>query len=110
MAAAGVNWVVSQTFDEGPDALLAAVQLCVERGNDVNATNSMGLRAIHGAANRGSNEIIQFLASRDARLDVADAKGRTPLTWAKGVFLATHPPVAKPETIALLQRLQGGAT
>jgi ankyrin repeat protein len=110
MAAAGVNWVVAQTFDEGPEALLAAVKLCVERGNDVNAANSMGLRAVHGAANRGSNDIIQFLASKGARLDVADAQGRTPLTWAKGVFLATHPPEAKPDTIALLQRLQGGST
>jgi hypothetical protein len=32
MAAAGVNWVVDQTADEGPKALLEAVQLCVELG------------------------------------------------------------------------------
>jgi ankyrin repeat protein len=103
MAAAGVNWTVSQTWDEGPQALLAAVKLCVERGNDVNAVNSMGLQAVHGAANRGSNEIIRFLADRGARLDAPDVQGRTPLVWAKGVFLATHPPEAKPETIALLE-------
>ena len=108
MAAAGVNWVVSQTFDEGPEALLAAVKLCLEQGNDVNAANSMGLRAIHGAANRGSNDIIRLLAAHGARLDVADAQGRTPLTWAKGVFLATHPPVEKPETIALIEQLRRG--
>ena len=28
MAAAGVNWVVAQTYDEGPKALLEAVKLC----------------------------------------------------------------------------------
>src|SRR5690606_15613137 len=78
MAAAGVNWVVNQTFDEGPDALLEAVKMCVELGSDVNAVNSMGLRAIHGAANRGSNAIIEFLAANGARLDVADNVGRTP--------------------------------
>src|SRR5690606_27320265 len=61
-AAAGVNWVVNQTFDEGPAALLAAVELCYELGNDVNAVNSMGIAAIHGAANRGSNDIVRFLA------------------------------------------------
>jgi ankyrin repeat protein len=105
MAAAGVNWVVNQTFDEGPDALLAAVKLCHELGNDVNAVNSMGLRAIHGAANRGSDAIIEYLAANGARIDVADVEGRTPLVWAEGVFLATHPPQRKPATIALLERL-----
>jgi ankyrin repeat protein len=105
MAAAGVNWVVNQTFDEGPAALLAAVELCAELGLDIEAVNSMGLRAIHGAANRGSNDIIELLAARGARLDVPDALGRTPLVWAEGVFLATHPPQRKPETIALLERL-----
>lgn len=105
MAAAGVNWTVAQTFDEGPEALLEAVKICWEQGNDVNAVNSMGLQAVHAAANRGSNDIIQFLVEKGARLDRADAQGRTPLTWARGVFLATHPPEAKPATIALIEKL-----
>jgi len=105
MAAAGVNWVVGQTYSESPVRWLEAVQLCVEIGGDVNAVNSMGLAAIHGAANRGSDDIIEFLARHGARLDVADKEGRTPLTWAEGVFLATNSPVAKPATIALLKRL-----
>jgi ankyrin repeat protein len=102
MAAAGINWVVNQTFDEGPDALLAAVKLAHALGNDVNAVNSMGLRAIHGAANRGSDAVIEYLVANDAALDAADREGRTPMDWAKGVFLATHPPVRKPQTIAAL--------
>jgi ankyrin repeat protein len=106
MVAAGVNWAVAETFDEGPAALLEAVKLAHELGNDVNAQNSMGIAAIHGAANRGANEVIEYLAANGARLDVRDREGRTPLDWAEGVFLATHPPVRKPETIALLQRLQ----
>ena len=105
MAAAGVNWVVDQTADEGTKALLEAVQLCVELGLDVNAINSMGLTAAHGAANRGSDDILRFLASKGARLDVKDKEGRTPTTWAEGVFLATNSPVAKPSTIALIGRL-----
>jgi len=105
MAAAGVNWVFNQTFDEGAAALLAAVDLCYRLGQDVNATNSMGLAAIHGAANRGSNDIIEYLAARGAKLDVPDRHGRTPLVWAEGVFLATHPPQRKPDTISLLERL-----
>ena len=107
MVAAGVNWAVGETFDEGPAALLEAVKLAHELGNDVNAVNSMGIGAIHGAANRGANDVIEYLSANGARLDVADKQGRTPLDWAAGVFLATHPPVRKPETIALLERLQG---
>ena len=37
MAAAGVNWVVAQTYTESPQALLDAVNLCLELGADVNA-------------------------------------------------------------------------
>ncbi len=105
MVAAGVNWAVDETYTRGPDAMLAAVQLTLELDNDVNAVNSMGVGAIHGAANIGANEIIEYLAAHGARLDVPDREGRTPLDWANGVFLATHPPVPKPDTIALLERL-----
>jgi ankyrin repeat protein len=106
MVAAGVNWAVGETFDEGPAALLEAVKLTHELGNDVNAINSMGIAAIHGAANRGANDVIKYLAANGAQLDAPDKEGRTPLDWAAGVFLATHPPVRKPETIALLERLK----
>jgi hypothetical protein len=105
MAAAGINWVVKQTYSESNDDFLKAVQFCYDLGQDVNAVNSMGLRAIHGAANRGSDDIVKFLVSKGAKLDVKDNEGRTPLDWAGGVFLATHPPEPKPSTIALLNEL-----
>jgi ankyrin repeat protein len=105
MAAAGLNWVVSQTWDEGPEALLEAVKYAHSLGNDINAINTMGLTAVHGAANRGSDDIIRYLAENGAKLDVADKQGRTPVNWAHGVFLATHPPVDRPETAALIEEL-----
>jgi uncharacterized protein len=105
MASAGVNWVVGQTFSETPARWREAVELCLELGADVNAVNEMGLAAVHGAANRGSDEIIELLARHGARLDAPDKQGRTPLVWAEGVFLATNSPVAKPSTMALLKRL-----
>jgi ankyrin repeat protein len=105
MAAAGVNWVVSQTYTEGPEQLLAAVELCHGLGMDVNAVNSMGITAVMGAANRGSDAIIEYLVANGARLDVVDDEGRSPLDWAKGVFLATHPAEPKPSSIALIERL-----
>ena len=105
MAAAGVNWVIGQTYSESPARWLEAVQLCLDLGLDVNALNDMGLGAVHGAANRGSDDIIELLAGRGARLDVPDKQGRTPYVWAEGVFLATNSPVAKPSTMALIKRL-----
>jgi ankyrin repeat protein len=105
MTAAGVNWVVGQTFTESPARWLEAVKLCLELGGDVNAVNDMGLSAAHGAANRGSDDIIELLAQHGARLDVPDKHGRTPLAWAEGVFLATNSPMAKPSTMALLEKL-----
>jgi len=106
MAAAGVNWVFNQTYTEW-DTLLEAVQLCWELGMDVNAVNSMGLTAVMGAANRGSDDIIRFLFEKGARLDAKDNEGRTPLNWAEGVFLATHAPEPKPSSIALIRELVG---
>jgi ankyrin repeat protein len=109
MVAAGVTWAFSETFDEGADALLETVRLTHSLGNDINAVNSMGLRAIHGAANRGSNDIIAYLAENGARLDVADNEGRTPVDWAEGVLTGARAPFSKPATIALLQELQVAA-
>jgi len=107
MAAAGINWVVDQTFDEGQAQLLEAVKLCVELGMSVNDVNSMGLTALDGAANRGSDEIIKYLVEKGAKLDVKDKEGRTPLNWAEGVFLATHPGQPKPSSVALIKKLMG---
>ena len=105
MTAAGVNWVIGQTYTETPGNWLDAVKLCLDLGFDVNAVNQMGLAAVHGAANRGSDDVIELLASRGARLDLPDKEGRTPMTWAEGVFLATNSPMAKPSTMALLGKL-----
>jgi hypothetical protein len=65
----------------------------------------MGLTALLGAANRGSNDLIELLVKRGARLDITDKEGRTPLRWAEGVFLASVGAERKPATIALLERL-----
>jgi hypothetical protein len=97
--------VPAQTFTRSEADYLEAVKLCLERGADVNATNTLQLAAIHGAANRGWVPIIQLLADHGAILDRADVGGRTPLVFAEGVFLAIRPPVAKPDAIALLKQL-----
>jgi len=105
MAASGINWIPAQTFTRSEADYVEAVKLCLERGAPVNATNSLQLAAIHGAANRGWIPIIQLLADAGARLDVKDVGGRSPMTFAQGTFLAIRPPVAKPEAIELLKKL-----
>ncbi len=104
MAAAGVNWFVEQTYTESKESLFAAVKLCLEKGADVNVANSMGVTAVIGAANRGSDDILELLVQNGARLDVKDNEGRTPLDWAQGVFIGGVPPEPKPTAVALIQK------
>ena len=105
MAAAGVNWVVAQTYTVSPEAQLEAVQLCLSLGADINAVNSMGLSALLGAVNRGSNHIVRYLAHNGADLRVIDVEGRDAIRWAEGVFLAAVGAERKAETIELLEQL-----
>ncbi len=106
MAAAGINWMGGQTYTESKESLMEAVKICLDHGADVNAENSMGLRAIFGAVNRGSDDIVQLLVDKGAQIDLKDKEGRTLMNWAEGVFLETNPPERKPSTIALLEQLQ----
>jgi len=110
MAAAGVNWAENQTYTESKESLMEALKLCFGKGADVNAKNSMGVTAVIGAANRGSDDMLEFLVQKGAKLDVKDNEGRTPLVWAGGVFLATNPPEEKPSTMALIKKLMENKT
>jgi len=105
MASAGVNWVVAQTYSRSEDEYLEAAKLCLEKGADVNAINNQGFTPMHGATNRGFDKMVQLLFDHGSKLDVKDKQGRTPMTFAEGVFLAVQPPVRKPNTIALLEKL-----
>ena len=110
MAASGINWIPGQTYSHSEAEYAEAVKLCLARGAEVNATDSLGFTVMHGAANRGWESIIQILAYHGAKLDVKDNAGRTPMTFAEGIFLAVRPPEAKPKAIALLKQLMAGAT
>jgi uncharacterized protein len=105
MAAAGINWIPGQTYSHPEADYVEAVKLCLEHGAEVNAKNSLGLTAMHGAANRGWESVIQLLADHGAQLDPKDNEGRTPMVFAQGIFLAIRPPEAKPKAMALLKQL-----
>jgi len=104
ITAAGGNVAVQQTFVESRESSMAAVKLCLELGLDVNAANETGFTAVMGAANKGWDDILEVLVKAGGRLDTQDAQGRTPLRWAKGEFIATHPPEEKPSTVALIEK------
>jgi ankyrin repeat protein len=111
MLASGIGRADGSTFEWSESETLQAVKMCLELGIDINAANGEGLTALHGAAHRGSNEIVEFLVSKGAKLDAKDSEGRRPLEWAEGVaIIDQRPPRPQPHTVALLHKLMGGPT
>jgi ankyrin repeat protein len=108
MVAAGLHmWYVGEDAGSLPgqeDEVLEAVKLCVERGNDVNAVNLAGETPMHGAAFRGVNPVVEYLAAKGAKLDTKDNRGWTPYTVANGI---AYGDVFKqqPQTAKLLKTL-----
>ena len=64
---------------EPESKVLAAVTAAIDLGADVNASNQAGDTALHVAASRGYNTIVQLLADRGAQLNVKNKRGLTPL-------------------------------
>ena len=58
---------------------LEAVGAGVDLGIDVNAANEAGNTALHYAAWRGRDAVVELLVGRGAKLDVKNADGLTPL-------------------------------
>ena len=86
MAAAGVGiWKIGENPGTNEDAL-AAVELAWELGNDVNAADTNGDTALHGAIHRGAGNIVRFLVEKGANIDAVNGKGWSPLSVAQGVF------------------------
>ena len=82
MTAAGVGYRQGESPGTEAEAL-EAVKLAVELGADVNAANAIGFTALHGAAIRGANSVIQFLVEKGANLEAKDRRGRTAFTIAQ---------------------------
>jgi ankyrin repeat protein/glyoxylase-like metal-dependent hydrolase (beta-lactamase superfamily II) len=107
MVAAGIGW----RFGDAPIPeanVLESARLCVKLGLDVNAVNEKGQAAIHGAADRGAERIIEFLADNGANMDVKDQKGMTPLILAAGSDKDGYGHPGFPRAEALLRKLVPG--
>jgi ankyrin repeat protein len=84
-----------------PGGMLAAVKYLVEALHvDVNAREHEGNTAIHNAAARGDNEMIQYLISKGADPKIVNRAGQTTVDMANGPVQRISP---FPETIKLLE-------
>jgi ankyrin repeat protein len=67
-----------------------------------------GRTALHGAAQKGWNDMVRFLVEHGAQLQVADATGRTPWDMAMGHYelaITEAQPDPLRETVALLEEV-----
>ena len=81
-----------------------AVEFLHRAGADVNAVNEASFTALHGAAFRGMNEVIEYLVENGADVDARDFRGRTAYRLAEGAKQSFQFQ-SWPETAALLARL-----
>jgi ankyrin repeat protein len=88
MAAAGLGTKEEDTTGRKKTEAeaMASIKLCLDAGADVNAVDNQGQTALHGAAQKGWDQVVQFLADHGAKLDVKDKRGRTPLDAAMGLL------------------------
>jgi ankyrin repeat protein len=104
MAAAGIAWASNQDRASERQVLDAVRLLVDELGANVNAVSGLGETAMHAAAYRGANSVVQYLFDKGAALDVVARDGRTPLIVADGVEYGNSF-AAQPHTAVLLRKL-----
>jgi len=106
LAAAGAGYgegFAANAHRFAPTGMLAAVTFLVEDLHaDVNARDHEGNIALHDAAARGDNEMIQYLVSRGADVKAVNRAGQTTVDMANGPVQRTQP---YPDTIKLLEGL-----
>src|SRR5207253_10015509 len=82
MFAAGVGRIDERENDRDDADALEAVKLALMLGDNINAANTAGRTALHGAAGIEANTIIQFLVQNGANLNTKDRGA--PLSIAAG--------------------------
>jgi ankyrin repeat protein len=106
MLAAGVGYRDKNTRGTEAEAL-EAVKVAMQAGLDFRQTNNRGETALHGAASRGADVIVQFLVESGADVNGRTKQGFTPLDVAMGKAVAGQLPVPHETTVELLKKLGG---
>ena len=101
MVASGLGWGANFSVN-APNGWMDAVKYCLELGGDVNAKDSRGYSALHGAAYIGNNELVQFLVDKGADVKAVAQDKNTVADMANGPNRYGMP---HPETVALLEKL-----
>jgi len=109
--AAGIGWVEGVTYEWSEKDNLEAVKMCLDLGIDVNMRDGDGRAALHGAAHKGRNAVVQLLVDHGAILDAKDNGSRDtvsgallghnwlPVDYAEGlVRVGVQSAIAHPET------------
>jgi len=73
----GMTLLMNAILEEAVDTSI--VRLLIERGVDINASDSEGWTALHFAARDQNEEIVQILLKAGATVDPVDMFGNTPL-------------------------------
>ena len=63
---------------------IEAIKLCLQAGVDINAVDSRGQTALHGAAFWGWNDVVKYLVDHGASLSAKDNRGNTAVEYALG--------------------------
>ncbi len=117
MAAAGLGTKEEDTTGrhKTESDAIESIKLLLAAGTDINTANSQGQTALHGAAEKGSDKIVKFLAENGANLDLKDKQGRTALDVAMGLagggggFDGSRKDIHE-STAALLSQLMAAST
>jgi uncharacterized protein len=100
--------------DAGTESeVLAAVQLALDLGADVNAVDKNGETAMHGAAYKNLPKVVKLLAAKGARIDLWNRPnkfGWTPLTIAVGYRFGNFKPSAETEAAVREVMIAAGVT
>jgi ankyrin repeat protein len=106
MVAAGVGY--RDKFTRGTEAeALESLKVALDAGLDLSQVTTRGDTALHGAANRGADTIVQFLVDHGAKLDTKNKQGFTPLDIALGKNSMGALPVPHDSTVDLIRKLGG---
>ena len=103
--AAGVVFTEGLRLQRPEPEILAAVELALAHGLDIDGANAHGQTALHGAVYRAADSVIRHLIAAGARTDLADELDRTPLDLAEQGFNQAASVIRRDRSAALLREL-----